>query len=108
MYKRQATGKIDTGILANATEESFGALVKLLKEKNFSGMRKWVAMNVDSDPTSLMRKLYDTSSEKLNPSSIPQLVLLIADYQYKSAFVADQEINLTACLTDIMASVEFK
>ena len=108
LQKYSATGKIDTGILANATEESFGALVKLLKEKNFSGMRKWVAMNVDSDPTSLMRKLYDTSSEKLNPSSIPQLVLLIADYQYKSAFVSDQEVNLVAFLTQVMADCEFK
>lgn len=71
-------------------------------------MRKWVAMNVDSDPTSLMRKLYDTSSEKLNPSSIPQLVLLIADYQYKSAFVSDQEVNLVAFLTQVMADCEFK
>lgn len=108
LQKYSATGKIDTGILANATEESFGALVKLLKEKNFSGMRKWVAMNVDSDPTSLMRKLYDTSSEKLTPSSIPQLVLLIADYQYKSAFVSDQEVNLVAFLTQVMADCEFK
>jgi DNA polymerase III delta prime subunit len=108
LQKYAATGKIDTGILANATEESFGALVKLLKEKNFTGMRKWVAVNVDSDPTSLMRKLYDSSSEKITPNSIPQLVLLIADYQYKSAFVSDQEINLVAFLTQVMADVEFK
>lgn len=108
LQKYSATGKIDTGILANATEESFGALTKLLKEKNFSGMRKWVAMNVDSDPTSLMRKLYDNSSDKLQPNSIPQLVLHIADYQYKSAFVSDQEVNLVAFLTQVMADCEFK
>ena len=71
-------------------------------------MRKWVAQNIDSDPTSIMRNLYDASSEKVDPKSIPQLVLLIGDYQYKSAFVADQEINLVAFLTQVMAEVEFK
>jgi|TARA_B110000914_G_C15516584_1_gene473952 replication-associated recombination protein RarA len=108
LQKYSATGKIDTGMLANSTEESFAALIGLLKEKNFSGMRKWVAMNVDSDPTALMRKIYDRSTEKLKPNSIPQLVLLIADYQYKAAFVSDQEVNLVAFLTQMMADCEFK
>jgi DNA polymerase III delta prime subunit len=108
LQKYSATGKIDTGMLANSTEESFAALIGLLKEKNFSSMRKWVAMNVDSDPTALMRKIYDRSTEKLKPSSIPQLVLLIADYQYKAAFVSDQEVNLVAFLTQMMADCEFK
>jgi replication-associated recombination protein RarA len=108
LQKYSATGKIDTGMLANSTEESFAALIGLLKEKNFSGMRKWVAMNADSDPTALMRKIYDRSTEKLKPNSIPQLVLLIADYQYKAAFVSDQEVNLVAFLTQMMADCEFK
>ena len=108
LQKYSATGKIDTGMLANSTEESFAALIGLLKEKNFSSMRKWVAMNVDSDPTALMRKIYDRSTEKLKPSSIPQLVLLIADYQCKAAFVSDQEVNLVAFLTQMMADCEFK
>ena len=108
LQKYSATGKIDTGMLANSTEESFAALIGLLKEKNFSSMRKWVAMNVDSDPTALMRKIYDRSTEKLKPSSIPQLVLLIADYQYKAAFVSDQEVNLVAFLAQMMADCEFK
>ena len=108
LQKYSATGRIDTGMLANSTEESFAALIGLLKEKNFSGMRKWVAMNVDSDPTALMRKIYDRSTEKLKPNSIPQLVLLIADYQYKAAFVSDQEVNLVAFLTQMMADCEFK
>ena len=71
-------------------------------------MRKWVAQNIDSDPTSIMRSLYDVASDKVDPKSIPQLVLLIGDYQYKSAFVADQEVNLVAFLTQVMAEVEFK
>ena len=71
-------------------------------------MRKWVGSNIDSDPTTIMRKLYDKSSEKIQPNSIPQLVLHIADYQYKSAFVGDQEVNLVAFLTQVMADVEFK
>ena len=108
LQKYSATGKIDTGMLANSTEESFAALIGLLKEKNFSGMRKWVAMNVDSDPTALMRKIYDRSTEKLKPNSIPQLVLLIAEYQYKAAFVSDQEVNLVAFLTQMMADCEFR
>jgi DNA polymerase III delta prime subunit len=108
LQRYSATGKIDTGILTNSSNETFNQLVKLMKEKNFTGMRKWVGMNIDSDPTSIMRMFYDHASEKLTPSSIPQLVLLIADYQYKSAFVADQEVNLVAFLTQVMAEVEFK
>ena len=71
-------------------------------------MRKWVAQNIDSDPTSIMRQLYDHSNDIVKQSSIPQLVLLIGDYQYKSAFVADQEVNLVAFLTQVMADIEFK
>ena len=81
-------------------------LVKALKDKDWKKMRSWVVHNMDSDPVSLFRKVYDTLLPLTN--QVPQLVLTLADYQYKSAFVSDQEINLVACLTEIMASVELK
>jgi hypothetical protein len=81
-------------------------LVDALKEKDFKKMRQWVVNNLDNDPGVIFRKLYDSLTEQVK--TVPQLVLLIADYQYKAAFVADAEINLVACLTEIMAAVEFK
>ena len=108
LQRYSVNGIIDTGILSNSSQNAFNSLITLLKEKKFSDMRKWVAQNIDSDPTSIMRSLYDVASEKVDPKSIPQLVLLIGDYQYKSAFVADQEVNLVAFLTQVMAEVEFK
>ena len=82
-------------------------LINSLREKNFSNMRQWVVSNVDNDPTSVYRKIYDELYSVTEKSSIPQAVLIIADYQYKSAFVADQEINLVACLVELMAECEF-
>ena len=79
-----------------------------LKNKEFSDMRKWVVNNLDNDPVKIFRKIYDTLYQSLEPSTIPHAVLIIADYQYKSAFVADQEINLVACLTELMSQVKFK
>ena len=79
-----------------------------LKTKEFTKMRKWVVSNLDNDPNSIMRTIYDSLYDHLQPQSIPQAVLIIADYQYKSAFVVDQEINLVACLTEIMVECEFK
>ena len=79
-----------------------------LKEKHFSEVRKWVTQNVDNDPATIFRKIYDGASGHLKETSIPQAILIIADYQYKSAFVADQEINLVACLTEMMVDCEFK
>ena len=108
LQRYSVSGIIDVGILSNSSENAFKSLISLLKGKQFSDMRKWVAQNIDSDPTSIMRQLYDSSSEVIKPSSIPQLVLLIGEYQYKSAFVADQEVNLVAFLTQVMADVEFK
>ena len=108
LQRYSVSGIIDVGILSNSSQNAFKSLISLLKGKQFSDMRKWVAQNIDSDPTSIMRQLYDSSSEVIKPSSIPQLVLLIGDYQYKSAFVADQEVNLVAFLTQVMAEVEFK
>jgi replication factor C small subunit len=100
-------GAIDTSILAQVSETSIGEIVKFLKEKDFGSIRKWVASN-DIDPTELYRKLYDNLYDVLKPTSIPQAVIILADYQYKQAFVADSEINIVACLTELMVSVEFK
>lgn len=108
LQRYSVNGNIDTGLLANSSQNAFNTLISQLKQKQFTDMRKWVAQNIDSDPTSIMRMLYDHASEKVDPKSIPQLVLLIGEYQYKSAFVADQEINLVAFLTQVMAEVEFK
>ena len=99
-------GVIDEGILSNLAELNVKGLIDSLKDKDFKKMRQWVANNVDSDPQGIYRKVYDALIDKV--VQVPHLVLLIADYQYKAAFVADQEINLTACLVDIMASVEIK
>lgn len=108
LQRYSATGKIDSGILVNFSEENLKGLVELLKAKNFSEVRKWVAENNDIDQAVFFRKLYDTASQYLKPNSIPQLVITLADYQYKAAFVADHEINILACLTEIMAEGEFK
>ena len=108
LQRYSATGRIDTGILVNISEENLKNLVALLKAKNFSEVRKWVGENNDLDHTTFFRKLYDTASEYLKPNSIPMLVMTIADYQYKAAFVADHEINILACLTEIMAEGDFK
>ena len=97
---------IDEGILNNIAEINTKELITSLKEKDWKKMRKWVANNVDSDPQGIFRFIFDSLMPEI--STVPQMVLLIADYQYKSAFVADQEINLIACLTEIMASVKFK
>jgi DNA polymerase III delta prime subunit len=108
LQKYSVTGKIDTGILVNFSEERIKDLVQLLKKKNFTEVRKWVAENNDVDQTVFFRKLYDVVSDSLKPTSIPQLVLTISDYQYKAAFVADHEINILACLIEIMAEGDFK
>ena len=101
-------GKIDSGILAHFSDVKVNDLIKNLKEKNFPEVRKWVVTNLDNDPGVLLRRIYDVLYESLVPSSIPAAVLLIARYQYQIAFVADQEINLLACLTEIMVECKFK
>jgi hypothetical protein len=100
-------GKIDTGVLAQIGDVSIGEIVKHLKSKDFGSIRKWVS-TTDVDATTLYRKLYDNLYDVLVPQSIPQAVIILADYQYKQAFVADAEINTVACLTELMVSVEFK
>jgi DNA polymerase III delta prime subunit len=101
-------GKIDTGILASFSDISVNELVKNLKDKNFPEVRKWVVSNLDNDATSLLRRVYDACYDCLSPQSIPAAVLVIAKYQYQCAFVADQEINLLAALTELMCECEFK
>jgi DNA polymerase III delta prime subunit len=101
-------GKIDTGILASFSDITVNELVKHLKEKNFSEVRKWVVSNLDNDSSVILRRVYDTLYSVLLPQSIPAAVLVIAKYQYQIAFVADQEINLLAALTEIMCECEFK
>ena len=103
-----ATGKIDAGILTSFTDESFKSLIGFLKAKNFTEMRKWVVENSDIDPNTIMRKLYETASETVVSSSVPQMVLILADYGYKAAFVVDQEINLVACMTELMVEMTWK
>ena len=108
LQRYSATGNIDSGILVNLGDETYKSLVKHLKDRNFKQMRKWVGHNSDIEPSVLYRKLYDTASDFMSDRSVPQLVLHIADYSYKSAFVADHEVNLVACLTEIMTDCEFK
>tara|TARA_Y100001938_G_scaffold68028_1_gene94377 strand:- start:946 stop:1437 length:492 start_codon:yes stop_codon:yes gene_type:complete len=102
------SGKIDSGILAAFSDVVVDDLVKNLKQKNFSEVRKWVVTNLDNDPTVLLRRIYDTLYDTMVPTSIPAAILVIAKYQYQMAFVADQEINLLAALTEIMVECEFK
>ena len=102
------SGKIDTGILAAFSDVAVNDLLKNLKEKNFSEVRKWVVSNLDNDTSMLLRRIYDSLYGALVSSSIPAAVLIIAKYQYQIAFVADQEINLLAALTEIMVECEFK
>lgn len=99
-------GKIDVGILAQIGDVSIAEITKHLKNKDFGAIRKWVA-TADFDAATLYRKLYDSLYDVLQPQSIPQAVIILADYQYKQAFVADAEINTVACLTELMVSVEF-
>jgi len=108
MQRYSVSGKIDSGILVNMSEESFKGLIKLMKDKDFTEVRKWVAKNSDADTTALFRELYDNASANMDVNSIPPMVLILADYQYKAAFVADHELNIMAALTEIMAQCKFK
>ena len=101
-------GKIDSGILAHFSDVKVNDLVKNLKEKNFPEVRKWVNSNLDNDSDVLLRRIYDSLSDSLVPTSVPAAVLVIAKYQYQIAFIVDQEINMLACLTEIMVECEFR
>ena len=106
--RHAATGKIDTDILCDIADVNLSQLMNSLKNKEFSTVRKWVVDNIDNDPNIIMRKIYDAIYENIKPKYIPEVVLILAKYQYQIAFVADQEINLLACLTEVMMSCEFK
>ena len=106
LQRYSSAGTIDEGILSNISDINTKELINSLKDKDWKKMRQWVANNVDSDPQGIFRFIFDSLLPEI--TTVPQMVLLIADYQYKAAFVADQEINLTACLTEIMASIQFK
>ncbi len=108
LQRYSVRGKIDSGILFSLSETNNKELIQVLKQKRFNDMRKWVVQNLDKEPSSLFTGVYDILYQYLTPQSIPQAVLIIAGYQYKSAFVADQEINMVACLTEIMANCKFK
>tara|TARA_Y100000593_G_scaffold72983_1_gene134064 strand:+ start:941 stop:1879 length:939 start_codon:yes stop_codon:yes gene_type:complete len=108
LQRYSASGEIDEGILEEISDERIKGLCEHLKNKKYGKMRRWVVDNLDSDPVLLYRKIYDVLHRTLTDDSIPLSVITIADYSYKSAFVADQEINMVACLTDIMANCEFK
>ena len=108
LQRYSTSGVIDSGILVSISDISIEELMSSLKIKDFKKMRQWVANNIDSDPASLFRKLYDNMNEYVSPESIPQMVLILADYQYKNSFVTDHELNLVACCTELMAGVKFK
>jgi len=108
LQRYSVRGKIDSGILFSLSEANSKELMNNLKDKNFNEVRKWVIQNLDKEPSSLFTDIYDNLYNFLDPKSIPQAILIIAGYQYKAAFVADQEINMVACLTEIMANCKFK
>lgn len=108
LQRYSVSGTIDTGILVNLSDDSYRDLITNLKNKDFTAVRKWVAKNSDMETTQLFRELYDKAVDFLEPKSIPSLVLVLADYQYKAAFVADHELNTMAAMTEIMIQCNFK
>lgn len=109
LQRFSSSGSIDASIISQINDiKNIADLIRYLKEKNFGEMRKWVVTNSDVDPIRIYRKVYDALNDYLKDHSVPQAILYIAKYQYQAAFVADQEINLVACLTEIMADCEFK
>lgn len=107
LQRYSMSGSIDVGILSNISDSNITSLTKFLKEKNFKEVRKWLSENEDLDSVSLFRKIFDNMYEIIKPNSIPQLVLLLAKYQYQDAFVADKQINVLALLTEMMVDLEF-
>ena len=106
--RHSASGKIDTNILVDIADINLDQLLSALKNKEFTTVRKWVVENIDNDPNIVMRKIYNLLYEQIKPKYIPEAVLILAKYQYQIAFVADQEVNLLACLTEVMMGCEFK
>ena len=108
LQRYSVSGMIDAGILVNISEVNIRELMHSMKNKEFTNVRKWVVDNLDNDPVRLLRSIYDHMYDYVDGSSIPHLVVVLGEYQYKSAFVADQEINMLACLTEIMVECNFK
>jgi len=108
LQRYSASGEIDAGILVNLSDNSVKELITFLKDKEFTNVRKWIVNNLDNDPSRIYRRIYDSLYDNLDSSTIPHAVVILADYSYKSAFVADQEINLLACMTELMTQVKFK
>ena len=108
LQRYSSRGKIDAGVLAQGTDVKIQDLVSYLRGREFTNMKKWVVQNLDNEPTKIMRKVYDSLYDYLDPKSIPEAVLIIGEYQYKSAFVVDHEINLVCFLTELMMRCEFK
>lgn len=108
LQRYAATGSIDTGILSSMNDSTVNMLIDRLKEKNFREIRKWIAENPEVSIDDLFKKFYDLAYERLQPASIPSLIVILADHQYKAAFVANQEINLASCMVQIMAECQFK
>ena len=108
LQRYSSGGMIDAGILVNLSEDSIKELITFLKSKEFTNVRRWIVNNLDNDPSRIYRRIYDSLYDNLVPTTIPHAVVILADYSYKSAFVADQEINLLACMTELMSQVKFK
>ena len=108
LQRYSASGKIDAGILVNISEVNINELITALKAQEFTNVRKWIVHNLDNDPVRIYRRIYDNLYNHATAGTIPHAVLILSKYQYQSAFVADQEINLLACLTEIMVDVKWK
>ena len=108
LQRYSVSGRIDAGILVDISEINIKELMQSMKQKEFTNVRKWIVNNIDNDPTRLFRRLYDNLYDYMDGSSIPHVVVILGEYQYKAAFVADQEINMLACLTEIMSRGKFK
>ena len=108
LQRYASTGAIDTGILGSSNDIQISNLCGYLKDREFTNMKKWVTQNMDNEPQAIMRKVYDNLYTYLKPASIPEAVLIISEYQYKSGFVVDQEINMVAFMTEMMMRCEYK
>ena len=108
LQRYSVSGTIDAGILVNISEVNIKELMLSMKNKEFTNVRRWVVDNLDNDPVRLLKSIYDNMYEYVDGPSIPHVVVILGEYQYKSAFVADQEINMLACLTEVMARAKFK
>ena len=108
LQKYSSSGTIDSGVLSNLDDESLNEVIGFIKNKEFSKMRKWVALNIHNDPQAIYRKIYDSLFTKMENNSIPKAIIILSDYTYKSAFVADQEVNMVACMTELMMECKIK